>query len=435
MKRDWLGSGVLAVFRLFIVIRLFFVIFSIILQTFSPFSRLLPYSLSLFVALGETIFLLVYLSWPWLSHKLGRAYLPLALGIATIGPIVEHLLVVALLPGLLQAQPALSPALISDVTQVIILGGQFQLVILLLVPLILVSWEYPFRIVAMYCAGLAALDLTATFFIAGRLPGSMGRMLAVVIFFILLYLFLGYIITRLVAEQRQQTGALAQANRRLASYASTLEQLTISRERNRLAREFHDTLAHTLSALAVQLEAVSALWENNPEKAHSMLAQSLTMTRDGLNETRRAIKSLRARPLEDMGLSLAIESLACSLIERDGQKLNLHLTHDLPVLNPDVEHGIYRIAEEALRNVAQHAKAKNVDVALERRRDWLLLSIRDDGSGFSLDPDELENHYGLRGMQERAVDIGGTLTIDGQPGAGTIIRLNVEVNDDPSAHM
>jgi signal transduction histidine kinase len=435
MKRDWLGSGVLAVFRLFIFIRLFFVIFSIILQTFSPFSRVQPYSFSLYVSLGEIIFLLGYLSWPWLNQKLGRVYLPLALAIATLGPLLEHLMVVSSMPGLLQTQTALSPALANEVAQVVIIGGQFQLIILLLVPLILVSWEYSFKVVAIYCASLAVLDLATLFFVANHMSLGVGRILGVVFFFILLYLFLGYIITRLVAEQRQQTARLAQANRQLASYASTLEQLTISRERNRLAREFHDTLAHTLSALVVQLEAISAIWESEPVKAHAILAQSLTMTRDGLNETRRAIKSLRARPLEDMGLSLAIESLACSLISGDGQNLNLHLNHDLPVLAPEVEHGIYRIAEEALRNVSQHSMAKNVDVVMEKKDNFLVLTIQDDGRGFSSDPEELEDHYGVRGMQERAHEIGGTLTIDGQPGIGTSIRLSIEVKNDSRINM
>ncbi len=250
-----------------------------------------------------------------------------------------------------------------------------------------------------------------------------------------IYLLVGYIIVRLVAGQRQQYTRLAQANRQLARYAVTLEQLTTSRERNRMARELHDTLAHTLSAVSIELEAVSALWENNPGKARGMLNQSLTMTRDGLNESRRAIQSLRAAPLEDLGLSIALGNLARSMSERIGLTLDLQLPEDLPTLSPEVEHSLYRISEEALRNVAEHANATQVEVHLGLEDHHVMLTIKDDGCGFDEQSATKDHHYGLRGMYEYASAIGAVLTVNSVPQQGTSIQLNLEVKDDPGFNL
>ena len=107
-----------------------------------------------------------------------------------------------------------------------------------------------------------------------------------------------------------QRRSLEEANAQLRYHASTQIELTISHERNRMARELHDTLAHTLSGLIVQLQTVKAYWEIEPATSQKMLDDALAATRDGLRETRGALKSLRATPLEDLGLSLAIRQLA-----------------------------------------------------------------------------------------------------------------------------
>jgi signal transduction histidine kinase len=228
---------------------------------------------------------------------------------------------------------------------------------------------------------------------------------------------------------KNQNQQLAGANRRLASYATTLEQLATSRERNRLAREFHDTVAHTLSAVAVQLEAVHALLKDEPEQASAMLDQSLAVTRSGLNETRRAILSLRAAPLEDLGLRMALENLARSNAERYGWSLHLDLSGRLDNLSLEAEHSIYRMAEEGLRNAGLHAQARNVTLKLTRPNGKVEFIIQDDGQGFNYLPEDAEDHFGLRGMQERATAIGGALYVESQPGHGT--RLDFVLEEFP----
>jgi signal transduction histidine kinase len=248
----------------------------------------------------------------------------------------------------------------------------------------------------------------------------------------------GYVIARVMAQQRQQRQVLAAANRRLSHYAATLEQLAITQERNRMARELHDTLAHTLSGLAVQLEAVHSLWPLDPDQAHTLLEGSLQATRDGLAETRQAIQSLRAGPLEDLGLLLALRSLAELATGRAGAALHLDLPPTLEKLAPDVEQCIYRVAQEALENIVQHAGAAHITVGLGHQGNRLVLAVADDGQGFDARPSgtarspdtagavDAGQRFGLQGMRERAGMAGGSLDVTSQPGQGTTVRLTLE---------
>jgi signal transduction histidine kinase len=437
VKRNPFEDSLISVFRLFIGIRLALAILSLLAQPFHPeqpiatftqrngpdffssvrLSRLQP---SPWPSIIEASLLLLFLSSPWLRRKMGRFYLPLALGVATLAPVLENLISIDF----------------SRLDEAVIfrsVAGQWQLVIFLLVPLILMSWLYSFRVVVGYAVGLAVIDIA---WLAIMMVG-VGRVLpdsGVIIFRTFSFLLVGYIVNRLANEQRRQNTQLIEANRQLASYASTLEELTTSRERNRLAREFHDTVAHTLSAVAVQLEAVHSLWKNNPAKAQVMLENSLAATRNGLKESRRAIQALRASPLEDLGLSLAVSNLARAMAERESLELDLHVEEKLPPLNSDAEHSFYRVTEEALRNIAQHAQARHLSVRLEPRDHQVILTIQDDGKGFLLDnqtPARKDDHYGLQGMREYAEHIGASLTIQSQPEKGTMVQMQMVENQIP----
>lgn len=415
MKPRLFDPGLLAVFRLFIGIRLLLALLTVLAQTHLNRLSWRESGFEAWLGLIETSILLVYLSWPWLAQRLGRIYLPAALALATLGPLASNVFV------------ALNSSLPGLMIQEIIIIGQWQVVIVLLIPLILVSWRYGFKAVALYSLFIALFDLAA----AALLINSTGILQLwiisiVIVFRTLLYLLIGYSISLLADEQRRQNASLEQANRNLAGYAMTLEQLAISRERNHLARELHDTLAHTLSGLVVQLEAVEALWENSPDEARHMVSDARNNARLGLNEARRAIQSLRAAPLEDLGLVLALGRLARSEAERGGLRLELQAPDNLPNLPPAVEHSLYRVAEEALRNAKRHARASSLIVRLEHQDRRIRLTIEDDGCGFdTAQPPPLES-YGLRGMQERAEAIGGQFSVHSRYGEGTRVQLSVE---------
>jgi signal transduction histidine kinase len=227
--------------------------------------------------------------------------------------------------------------------------------------------------------------------------------------------------------QRSQRRELAQANRRLMRYASTIEQLSVTRERNRLAQEMHDTLAHTLSALAVELDALSSVWSPEASRARRILEHALTTTRDGLDETRRALQAMRASPLEDLGLARAVRTLARNTAERCGLQLTLRGPADFGDLPPEIEHTYYRVAQEALENVVRHAEAETLFVGLMWEGHHLVLTVRDDGIGLPEPIYRDTSHFGLRGMRERADFIGGALTIASEADGGTTIILRTEV--------
>lgn len=199
-------------------------------------------------------------------------------------------------------------------------------------------------------------------------------------------------------------------------------------ERNRLAREIHDTLAQGLAAIALQLETADALLEANAEVARTRPAvqNALALTRANLEEARRSVLDLRAQPLEGRTL---VEALTALTAEREWATrwhtpIQLTVTGAHPPLPGRVEVGLYRIAREALTNAARHAQARHIAVQLQFTPQQVHLIITDDGTGF--DPVQLPpGRYGLIGLNERAKLLGGTLTLESSPGQGTRVEVSV----------
>ena len=310
--------------------------------------------------------------------------------------------------------------------------------IFLFTTVLFVAWQYRLRAVLIYGGVVTGLLLLLQFWQFGYL--TVDRLAITVFLGLLTILLPGWLVNTLMTQQRQQRATLAaaaeeqaSANEQLVHYAASLEELTISRERNRLARELHDTLAHSLSAVMVQLGAVETLWESSPDAAKALLTQADTSARDGLEEARRALQSLRALPLEDLGLVLALEALAKDATARAGTTLHLDLPADnLSSLQPHIEQGIYRVAQEALENCVRHAEAKQIWVTLvhlvkQNQTGQIQLTIRDDGQGFGQSQSASTGHYGVAGMEERASVIGGAFQVESEMGEGTTVQLIVSL--------
>ena len=245
----------------------------------------------------------------------------------------------------------------------------------------------------------------------------------------LAFMVVGWIENRLVTVQRDQQKQLIKANRKLREYALTNEKLAQTQERNRLARELHDTLAHTLSSVSVQLEAIKALFERDTDKAKEMLDETLANTRSGLTETRRTLIDLRASELETYGLTQSIRNLGNSAAERGGFKIIFHLDKNMDILAEDISHCLYRVAQEALENAIRHSAAKNLTISLLFEDEEILMKITDDGVGF--DPDKItKEQLGLRGMRERVEMLGGRFKITSDPASGTTITIYLDRNHD-----
>jgi signal transduction histidine kinase len=238
------------------------------------------------------------------------------------------------------------------------------------------------------------------------------------------FVAVGFFFSFLVSRLREQRESLRAANANLTHYASTLEQLTVSRERNRLARELHDTLAHSLTAISVSLETAKAYFDINLDQTRAMIDKSLESTRKGVNETRRALKALRSSDLVDLGLSLAVKKAAESAASRFGLDLELDLQDPMPSLSPDVEQTILRVTQEAIENLTKHSQAKKFSVQLSSNKQTTLI-IQDNGIGFDLKSKDSSGHFGLVGMRERAELAGGNLKIESVKGKGTKVVLTI----------
>jgi signal transduction histidine kinase len=348
---------------------------------------------------------LLFNHWKWIQTKLGNAFYPLLVLAISATPIIINTLIVPRFP-----QGPLSNAE----------GMALRQLPVLFVALALVAWEYKLVQVIFFSIATTVLELGLILFSPVEYQNSY------VFFFIAIirtitFVAAGIFINMLVTRLREQQASLREANANLAHYASTLEQLTVSRERNRLARELHDTLAHSLTALSVSLETVKAYFDIDKEKTRELIDKSLDVTRQGVDETRRALKALRASSLEDMGLALAIQRAAESAAARYGLNLTLDL-QPMPSLSPDVEQTIYRVAQESIENIVNHSHAKNFNVHLSNNG-HTTLAIHDDGIGFNADAKGPTGHFGLVGMHERAELAGGMLKIESQKGKGTQVVL------------
>ncbi|HLE28472.1 MAG TPA: sensor histidine kinase [Anaerolineales bacterium] len=353
--------------------------------------------------------LLLYLSLPGLAQRLKSFYLPIGILWAAAGSILDPHIGLPLSEG---STP-------ETFVQVML----WRQIIWLLIPLVVVGWQYSMHQVVLFSVLTATLNVAL---LARTLPLRellSSSLLGIVAVQIAIFLIVGNMIASLMRVQREQRQRLTEAHARLAQSAATHEQLTISRERNRLARELHDVLAHTLSGVAVELGGARAMLRLDPERADGLLSQSLRAIREGLSETRRALQALRAQPLEDLGLALAVRTLAESYAGRLDIQIDLRIDPDVGEYPVEVQQCVYRIAQEALANLADHAQAQRAQVVLVRDQGQLRLIISDDGCGFDPSRPGDEHRYGLRGMRERAEMIGGTLSVESQVGKGTQISF------------
>lgn len=413
MKGNKLEPGLLQVFRWYVIVQACYLLLSLLLDPFieaprDPRRDVASLNNFVWLSSAELFLLFLYLAWPWLKEKLGRFYIPLGLALATTGLILDQ-------------------HFISGFNRV------WQPFPFLYILLIITAWQYSYTAVLTFGLGATALELLAiwmfpfyrpfgppefvpdVFAIYGRLVASLAS-----------YLILGYVVNHLVAAQREQRQRLSEANLKLVQHASTIEQLTLSRERNRISRELHDTLAHTLSALAVQFDALATVWGSIPDKARGMIEQMQATTRSGLDETRRALRDLRASPLEEIGLVLALQGLAEDFAARHNLSLQLDMPKSLDDLPPEIEQCYYRIAQESLENIARHAAAEKLTIKMVKGSSSLTMIVSDDGSGFDISDDVKKEHLGIQGMQERAGLIGADLKVDSSPGGGTTVRLHLE---------
>ncbi len=212
------------------------------------------------------------------------------------------------------------------------------------------------------------------------------------------------------------------AHNQLRAYADQVERLATMEERNRLAREMHDSLGHRLTVAAVQLEGAQRLIVKDPDRAAHIVETVREQVRDSLGDLRRTVAALRQPEQVEIALPQAIQQLATSFGQATGLAVQTVLPNALPDLPLAHRLTLYRAAQEGLTNVQHHAQAKNILLVLSCERGMVALSVSDDGVGY---PETKPTGFGLLGLKERATLLGGQLSLENRPEGGAQLTLSL----------
>jgi signal transduction histidine kinase len=213
------------------------------------------------------------------------------------------------------------------------------------------------------------------------------------------------------------------ANTQLAAYATQAEELAMTQERNRLAREIHDNLGHYLTIVNVQIEAAKVIMDSDPDRALDAMNKAQELTQIGLARVRESVAALRESPVSNRPLDKAIASLI-EEAQSSGIVTEFKVTGETQALENKVALALYRAAQEGLTNVHRHARASRVDVLLDYKPSEVRLEVKDNGVGAA----ETGGGFGLLGIRERMQLLGGRLEISTDVGKGFWLTASVPVS-------
>lgn len=239
------------------------------------------------------------------------------------------------------------------------------------------------------------------------------------VFFAMAMVFVSLLVNALLTAHRSQQELIV-AHQKLKRYAAKIEDQATLYERNRIAREMHDSLGHSLTAQTILLENALLFLPQDTNRAQSYLVDAKNSAYQALKEVSRSVGALRTRPLQGKTLPVEIPALVSDICKP--AHIDFDCTIDLSdPLADDVSLALFRIVQEALTNAVKHSQATLVQVKLFAKRDRLHLQVFDDGQGF--DPSKNTTGFGLRGIRERAANLGGYCQLRSAPGAGCRVSV------------
>jgi signal transduction histidine kinase len=284
----------------------------------------------------------------------------------------------------------------------------------------------PSRWVVLVCAFILVLSVAPIALAIGvsvAIQAALGYLAGII--FVIVFTQIAASEERARAEVERLAQELSEANQRLRSYAVQAEELATVRERNRLAREIHDSLGHYLTTVNMQLEAARAVMESEPAKALDALQKAQALTREGLADVRRSVASLRAAPAAEYPLPEALAELAADS-GSSGLPTELTLTGTPRELTPAAHLTLFRAAQEGLTNVRKHAQAGRAELGLDYGTPGLVrLSLEDNGKGAL----SAEGGFGLLGIRERVHLLGGDVVITTSPGSGFKLEITLPAGE------
>jgi len=227
-------------------------------------------------------------------------------------------------------------------------------------------------------------------------------------------------------EERSRLIEELQAAKKMLEQARDREgELATLRERERLARDLHDTLGHQLVTMTVQLEAAQRLLAVDAPRVGALLKEIEQLSRSSMDDLRRALDNLRGSGLGNRPLTAALQALCADAGRRFSLAVDCQLAAGADALPPPVAEVLWCVAQEGLINIGRHAQAHQVRVHLNLRPREIVLRLADDGIGLPVGAEEKPGHYGLRGLRERVEGLGGTFRLATAEGGGTIVEVHL----------
>lgn len=253
-------------------------------------------------------------------------------------------------------------------------------------------------------------------FLWGLLLNS-GLLFGLVLAFVML--LVGAVLAEYESKQK-----LILANSRLRQYALKIENQATIEERNRIAREIHDSVGHYLTAQSIQLENVAYFFSENPTKAQEHLVKARQLGKEALQNVRQSVATLRKKKLHKQSLKTSLKQLIQEFQSTTEIKVNFQV-YLVSSISSEINITVYRLVQEALTNVVKHSYANQLNIYLEEKVDKLFLTIEDDGIGF--EPKANTTGFGLQGMRERIETIDGKFSLISQPGTGCKIKVEIKL--------
>ncbi len=224
-----------------------------------------------------------------------------------------------------------------------------------------------------------------------------------------------------IEEVNQLYHELQTANEQLKEYADMSERMAQTRERNRLAREIHDTLGHTLTGITAGLDACLAIIDVAPDQTKKQLEMLSQVSRDGIKEIRRSVNELRPDALERLSLEVAIRKMVMDMSKVSDVEIYFETEEKHLKFDEDEENAIYRVIQESITNAVRHGQAKKIWITLKKIDGEILLVIKDNGIGC----EQVKSGFGTKHIKERIEMLKGTVSFDGRNGFTVTARIPI----------
>ena len=235
--------------------------------------------------------------------------------------------------------------------------------------------------------------------------------------------------TSVLAASPEFDGAVNARGTGFHRVVETLPCPEVIEERNRIAREVHDTLAQQFAGIFLHLEVANGMLDSEQQDISEYVARAKELAKCGLENAQRMLLGLRPKPLEGAQLCNALKQLADNFSRDCGIQCSFCLRGHAHELSENAENELYRVAQEALCNVRKHSRARSVSILLRHKPDGVLLAIKDNGHGFEVKKTQAGAHgFGLPAMSDRALRLGGRVDVNSRPGAGTELKMTVPVH-------